>query len=61
MPQFSRFLGVNSVTNIEPDKGDLPAPIINFVVYFAKFYGLHRSESHYDVTEGTKTCAADLS
>jgi hypothetical protein len=28
MPQGSQFIGVNSVTNIELDKGVLPAPII---------------------------------
>lgn len=60
MPQFSRFLGVNSVTNIELDKGDLPAPIISFVGCFAKFSSFHRSESHYEATEGTKTCTAGL-
>jgi hypothetical protein len=28
MPQSSQFIGVNSVTNIELDKGVMPAPII---------------------------------
>jgi hypothetical protein len=55
MPQSCRFLGVNSVTNIEPHKGDLPAPIIRIVVCFAKFTSLRLSESHHDATEGVKT------
>lgn len=28
MPQSSQIIGVNSVTNIELDKGDMPAPIV---------------------------------
>ncbi len=28
MPQSSQIIGVNSVTNIELDKGVLPAPIV---------------------------------
>ncbi len=37
MPQTSQILGVNSVTNIEPGKGVLPAPIIRNADWFEKF------------------------
>ncbi|VVM47380.1 hypothetical protein [Pseudomonas fluorescens] len=37
MPQTSQILGVNSVTNIELDKGVLPAPIIRNADWFEKF------------------------
>ncbi|MDD1013111.1 hypothetical protein [Pseudomonas rubra] len=37
MPHSRRFLGVNSVTNIEPDKGFLPVPIIRNEHWFEKF------------------------
>ncbi|WP_347912715.1 hypothetical protein [Pseudomonas grandcourensis] len=37
MPQSSHILGVNSVTNIELDKGVLPAPIIRNADWFEKF------------------------
>lgn len=37
MPQSSQFIGVNSVTNIELDKGDMPAPIIRNADWFEKF------------------------
>jgi hypothetical protein len=37
MPQASQILGVNSVTNIELDKGVLPAPIIRNADWFEKF------------------------
>jgi hypothetical protein len=36
MPQASQILGVNSVTNIELDKGVLPAPIIRNADWFEK-------------------------
>ena len=36
MPQTSQILGVNSVTNIELDKGVLPAPIIRNADWFEK-------------------------
>lgn len=45
MPQYRRFLGVNSVTNIELNKGDLPAPIIRNVYWFEKFSYRHSSEA----------------
>ncbi|AXM99118.1 hypothetical protein QRD44_11135 [Pseudomonas plecoglossicida] len=38
MPHGCRFLGVNSVTNSEPDKGFLPVPIIRNEYWFEKFY-----------------------
>jgi hypothetical protein len=41
LPQRRRFLGVNSVTNSEPDKGFLPVPIIRNEHWFEKFY-MHR-------------------
>ncbi|WP_185753246.1 hypothetical protein [Pseudomonas fluorescens] len=37
MPQSSQFVGVNSVTNIELDKGVMPAPIIRNADWFEKF------------------------
>lgn len=36
MPQSSQIIGVNSVTNIELDKGVLPAPIIRNADWFGK-------------------------
>ena len=37
MPQNCQILGVNSVTNIELDKGVMPAPIIRNADWFEKF------------------------
>ncbi|MCU1719934.1 hypothetical protein NTG44_20920 [Pseudomonas sp. 20P_3.2_Bac4] len=37
MPHCRRFLGVNSVTNIEPGGGFLPVPIIRNEYWFEKF------------------------
>lgn len=37
MPQSSQFVGVNSVTNIELDKGVMPSPIIRNADWFEKF------------------------
>ena len=37
MPQSSQILGANYVTNIELDKGVLPAPIIRNAHWFEKF------------------------
>ncbi|MEO8642379.1 hypothetical protein [Pseudomonas sp.] len=37
MPQSSQFIGVNSVTNIELDKGVMPAPVIRNADWFEKF------------------------
>ncbi|TLP62896.1 hypothetical protein FEM01_05200 [Pseudomonas mosselii] len=37
MPQCRRFLGVNSVTNSDLDKGFLPVPIIRNEHWFEKF------------------------
>ena len=36
MPQSSQIIGVNSVTNIELDKGVMPAPIIRNADWFEK-------------------------
>lgn len=36
MPQNSQIIGVNSVTNIELDKGVMPAPIIRNADWFEK-------------------------
>ncbi|WP_156676004.1 hypothetical protein [Pseudomonas sp. Leaf58] len=41
LPHGRRFLGVNSVTNSEPDKGFVPVPIIRNEHWFEKFY-MHR-------------------
>ncbi|SEI08006.1 hypothetical protein SAMN05216581_1877 [Pseudomonas asplenii] len=37
MPQICQIIGVNSVTNIELDKGDMPAPIIRNACWFENF------------------------
>lgn len=37
MPQICQFLGVNSVTNIEPTKGFMPALICFFADWLEKF------------------------
>lgn len=34
MPQSSQLIGVNSVTNIELDAGDMPAPVIRNADWF---------------------------
>ena len=39
MPQDCQFVGVNSVTNIELDKGVLPAPIIRNADWFETLTG----------------------
>ncbi|QJI44752.1 hypothetical protein HKK52_28585 [Pseudomonas sp. ADAK2] len=44
MPQSSQFIGVNSVTNIELDKGVMPAPIIRNADWFEKFTLAHISD-----------------
>jgi len=36
MPQICQIIGVNSVTNIELDKGVMPAPIIRNADWFEK-------------------------
>ena len=36
MPQASQILGANSVTNIEPEAGVMPAPIIRNADWFEK-------------------------
>jgi len=36
MPQTCQIIGVNSVTNIELDKGVLPAPIVRNADWFGK-------------------------
>jgi hypothetical protein len=41
MPQNSQFIGVNSVTNIELDKGVMPAPIIRNADWFEKRTQVH--------------------
>ncbi|MNY20848.1 hypothetical protein D3C86_1543600 [compost metagenome] len=42
MPQSSQIIGVNSVTNIELNKGFLPAPIIRNADWFGMLPGLYR-------------------
>ncbi|MBP5969247.1 MULTISPECIES: hypothetical protein [Pseudomonas] len=37
MPQNCQIIGVNSVTNIDPDKGLMPAPIIRNADWFENF------------------------
>ncbi|NTY93836.1 hypothetical protein FCH83_12155 [Pseudomonas putida] len=44
LPHHRRFLGVNSVTNSEPDKGFLPVPIIRNEYWFEKFYMLRLAQ-----------------
>jgi hypothetical protein len=41
MPQDCQFVGVNSVTNIELNKGVLPAPIIRNADWFETLLGLY--------------------
>jgi len=41
MPQSSQIIGVNSVTNIELDKGVMPAPIIRNADWFENFAVVH--------------------
>jgi len=36
MPQRSHIIGVNSVTNIEPGKGLMPAPLVRNVDWLEK-------------------------
>ncbi|RNF93487.1 hypothetical protein EFK07_02010 [Pseudomonas putida] len=45
LPHGRRFLGVNSVTNSEPDKGFLPVPIIRNEYWFEKFYMYRLAQS----------------
>jgi len=42
MPQTCQIIGVNSVTNIELDKGVMPAPIIRNADWFEKLPGPYR-------------------
>ena len=37
MPQNCQIIGVNSVTNIDPGKGVMPAPIIRNADWFENF------------------------
>ena len=37
MPQNCQIIGVNSVTNIDPDKGLMPAPIIRNADWLENF------------------------
>jgi hypothetical protein len=39
MPQNCQIIGANSVTNIELDKGVMPAPIVRNVDCFEKLIG----------------------
>lgn len=51
MPHCRRFLGVNSVTNIEPDGGVLPVPIIRNEHWFEKFsFFIKRSVAVFAIT-----------
>ncbi|PTU50475.1 hypothetical protein DBB42_19555 [Pseudomonas plecoglossicida] len=45
LPHGRRFLGVNSVTNSEPNKGFVPVPIIRNEYWFEKFYMLRLTRS----------------
>ncbi|MND85164.1 hypothetical protein D3C80_770790 [compost metagenome] len=63
MPHCRRFLGVNSVTNIEPNKGDLPAPIIRNAYWFEKLTHRHSSDAAYQsVSRGAlaRKCAVKM-
>ena len=46
MPQICQNLGVNSVTNIELDTGNMPAPIIRNAHWFESFYRRSALISH---------------
>lgn len=51
MPHCRRFLGVNSVTNIEPGGGVLPVPIIRNEDWFEKFsFFIQRSVAVFAIT-----------
>lgn len=52
MPHYRRFLGVNSVTNIEPGGGFLPVPIIRNEHWFEKLRFIHLSDSATFLTLG---------
>jgi len=41
MPHRSHIIGVNSVTNIEPGKGLMPAPLVRNVDWLEKFAQCH--------------------
>ncbi len=41
MPQNCQIIGVNSVTNIDPGKGVMPAPIIRNADWFEKKASVH--------------------
>ena len=45
MPQFCRFLGVNSVTNIELPKGFMPVLICVFADWLENFFASDRHNS----------------
>lgn len=45
MPQFCRFLGVNSVTNIELPKGFMPVLICFFADWLENFFASDRHNS----------------
>jgi hypothetical protein len=49
MPQNCQIIGVNSVTNIEPGKGVMPAPIVRNADWFENFVQsriIHRFRKH---------------
>lgn len=41
MPQSSQIIGVNSVTNIEPGNGVMPAPVFRNADWLEKFVHCH--------------------
>ncbi|PRA69553.1 hypothetical protein CQ065_08240 [Pseudomonas sp. MYb187] len=62
MPHCRRFLGVNSVTNLDPDKGVMPVPIIRNEYWFEKFsfcsVPVRRPALHPFASQAQGTCKA---
>jgi hypothetical protein len=60
MPQNCQIIGVNSVTNIEPGKGVMPAPVVRNADWFENFIqariGLRTPKSYQLMPEGIRTC-----
>ena len=60
MPQNCQIIGVNSVTNIEPGKGVMPAPIIRNADWFENFALVRITarflHAHQLMSEDLRTC-----
>lgn len=60
MPQNCQIIGVNSVTNIEPGKGVMPAPVVRNADWLENFpilpYRCPFSHAHLLMSEDLRTC-----